>query len=404
MIRFFAYLVCYLLYPFSFLIPRTKEKMAFGSFRGAFNDNSKYLFIYAAESGLKDHICWLSINKTTVSQIRSLGLPAFSIFSPQGIWWALRSQYWFVNSYTSDILFCLSGGATVINLWHGVGLKRCEFNIKSGALAKRYVEHNWKEVYYHPESFRRPDYLLSSTPFQSTMFASAFRIPQSRCWEYGYPRNSILTKPTEEIQQFVKRYEPASTYELIQKCKQYSKVYIYMPTWRDSQLDVFAQHFDLSTLNAILDQQNALLLLKPHANTRVNNTEVYTNILFVDGKTDVYGILPFTDVLITDYSSILYDYILMPGKQVILYLYDYEEYVRDRDFYYPFAENVVGKMVDSFEDLVQTIRNKDYLIDENERQRLVDKFWGDTIKLDSCKVIFEKIGAGETKGIERIRR
>lgn len=57
----------------------------------------------------------------------------------------------------------------------------------------------------------------------------------------------------------------------------------------------------------------------------------------------------FTDVLITDYSSILYDYLLMQEKETVLFLFDYEEYVRDRDFYYPFEENVVGRKVSSFE-------------------------------------------------------
>ena len=44
-----AYVICYLIYPFSFLIPRSKKCLAFGSYRGSFSDNSKYLFLYAEE-------------------------------------------------------------------------------------------------------------------------------------------------------------------------------------------------------------------------------------------------------------------------------------------------------------------------------------------------------------------
>jgi CDP-glycerol glycerophosphotransferase (TagB/SpsB family) len=111
----------------------------------------------------------------------------------------------------------------------------------------------------------------------------------------------------------------------------------------------------------------------------------------IERTVDIYGVLPFTDVLITDYSSILYDYILMPDKQVILYLYDYNEYVKERDFYYPFDENVVGKKVDSLETLVEVINKQDYVMEEQERQRILDRFWGDTMKLDSSKAILERV-------------
>ena len=384
-----AYIICYLIYPFSFLIPRSKKRLAFGSYRGSFSDNSKYLFIYAAEHCKDLDVCWLSVNRQTVKHVRSLGMPAYWVLSPIGAWKALRAKYWFINSYTSDIMYCLSGNAVVINLWHGVGLKKCEFNIKSGALADRFVKKTFKERFYHPESFRRPNYLLSSTEFQSVMFASAFRIPTERCLELGYPRNQILPWPKERVKAFVEKYEPKETSELIQRMEQFDKVFIYMPTWRDSQLNIFTQQFDLEALNKVLADQNALMLLKPHPNTQTNDITSYSNIKLVNRTTDVYGVLPFTDVLITDYSSILYDYLLMPAKESILFLYDYNEYVRDRDFYYPFVENVVGKQVVSFEELLDCIRNNDYHSLDADKKKVVDKFWGETVKLNACEEILK---------------
>ena len=386
-----AYIICYLIYPFSFLMPRSKKQVAFGSYRGGFNDNSKYLFIYAAEHRKDLDVCWLSVNRQTVKHVCSLGLQAYWVLSPVGVWKALRAKYWFVNSYSSDIMYCLSGGATIVNLWHGVGLKRCEFNIKDGVLANRYVKQTFKERFYHPESFKRPDYLLSSTEFQSKMFASAFRISLEKCLNLGYPRNEILKKDQVDVLTFVEKYEPSETRQLINKCTQFDRVYIYMPTWRDSQKNVFAQQMDLHKLSEVLKKQNALLLLKPHPNTIVDSIYQADNIVLVERTVDIYGVLPFTDVLITDYSSILYDYLLIPKKQVILYLYDYQEYVHERDFYYPFDENVVGKKVDNFVDLVNVIDTQDYHMDEQDRQRILDRFWGNTIKMDSSKEILSKV-------------
>lgn len=386
-----AYIICYLIYPFSFLVPRSKKQLAFGSYRESFTDNSKYLFIYIAEHYPELQICWLSVNRRTVQKVRSIGLPAYWVLSPLGAWKALRAKYWFVNSYSSDIMYCLSGGATIVNLWHGVGLKRCDFNIKDGALAERFVKQTFKERFYHPESFKRPDYLISSTEFQSAMFASAFRIPLEKCMNLGYSRNAILQKSKEEVLAFVRKYEPQETLQLIDSCLKCDTVYIYMPTWRDSQKDVFAQQMDLRKLSEVLKKQNALLLLKPHPNTIVDNIYQADNIVLIERTVDVYGVLPFTDVLITDYSSVLYDYILMPEKQVILYLYDYEEYVKERDFYYPFDENVVGKQVKSVEDLIEVIDKKDYRMTEGERKRILERFWGNTIRIDSSKEILSKV-------------
>ena len=93
---------------------------------------------------------------------------------------------------------------------------------------------------------------------------------------------------------------------------------------------------------------------------------------------DVYAILPFVDVLVTDYSSVLYDFVLMQGKGVILYLYDYNEYVDERNFESPFDSNVVGARAMNFDELLDVIASSDYWVGEDERLRLKNKYWGES--------------------------
>lgn len=387
--KFLAYMLSYAVYPFSFLFIRNKTKLAFGSFKNAFNDNAKYLFIYFCEHRKEFDVAWLSMNKKTVAAVNSMGLKAYYTFSPKGVWHALTSYYWFFNAYTSDIMYAFSGGATCVNLWHGVGLKRIEFNVKTGTLADRYQKRKLKEVFYHPEVFRKPDWVLTSTPFQTKMFATAFRIPEERCLEFGYPRNEILIAVDSQRRGFIAKYETNSTRNLMACITQkgYNKIFIYMPTWRDSQRDIFVQSFDLKKMNTILQEQNSLLLLKPHTNVFIDKDAFanYSNVMLIDAKTDMYPILPYCDVLITDYSSVLYDFVLMEDKDVILYLYDYDEYVEDREFFYPFDENVVGKKVWSFGELCHCIETGDYHIDERLRQTIVEKFWGKTMDVSPCQ-------------------
>lgn len=336
---------------------------------------------------------WISMSRKTVRDIRASGLRAYYTLSPKGAWHALTSKYWFYNSYSSDIMYAFSGGAVCINLWHGVGLKRIEFNIQSGSLVNRYKYKKFSERFYHPEVFKRPSWLLSSTPFQTEMLASAFRVDYAHCLELGYPRNEILTCPEILRQKYITSFENEQTQNIITQIKagHYHKVYVYMPTWRDSQREIFVQSFDLATINGILQKQNSLLLLKPHANVIIDNAiaNQFANILLVNGKSDIYPILPYTDVLITDYSSILYDYVLMDKKDVILYLYDYREYLQERDLFHPFDENVVGKKVSDFDQLCNCIEQLDFDIDVDKKNEIVEKFWGSTTTLNASKEIFD---------------
>lgn len=378
--KFFIFLFGYIVYAFSFLVPRSKQKWAFGSFRNAFNDNAKYLFIHLSENMPNKQLVWISADKKTVQHIRSLELKAEFIGSLKGLWFALRAKYWFFNAYTSDILFFASGGATCINLWHGVGLnKKIEFNITEGELAKRYMQKTLKERFYHPESFHRPHYILSSTPFQSAIFAEAFRVQTSQLLNIGYPRNTILLANEEDRQWFIQKYENHRVIKFLETVLQFDKVFIYMPTWRDSQRNLFSESMDLNILNSIMKEKNSLLLLKPHANTIVDaeKYKAFENILFADKNMDIYPILPYTDVLITDYSSILYDYMLMPRKELILYVYDYNEYITQRDFYQDYFKFIPGKICYSFTELQQCLQMGNHGINEERRNEVITKFWGE---------------------------
>lgn len=381
MIKFLGYLICYCIYPFSFLFPRSRKKWAFGSFRGAFNDNAKYYFIYASTHLKEKNCAWLSINRKTVKLIRSKGMKAYHVLSPQGIWFALTSKYWFYNAYSSDILFCLSGNTIRVNLWHGLSMKLIEFKIKEGPLADRFVKRTLKERFYHPETFQRPDYVLSSTGFFTTDFSDSFRIPVSRCLEFGYPRNEILLCSDEERMRFVEQYEPIETKELIVKLKnaKYEHVFLYLPTWRDAQRDLFVNHFDLKRMDALMRERGSLLLLKPHANTVADDSIVdgLTNILLFRSTFDIYPVLPYTDVLITDYSSITFDYMLMANKGEFLYIYDYQEYKKERGFAYSFDTLPVGKKVGDFDSLVDALNAKDLYVSEEVRKQFVKEVWGE---------------------------
>jgi CDP-glycerol glycerophosphotransferase (TagB/SpsB family) len=82
------------------------------------------------------------------------------------------------------------------------------------------------------------------------------------------------------------------------------------------------------------------------------------------------------DVLITDYSSVTFDFSLMKGKNLILYPYDYEEYKKGRDFDYPYDDLIVGTKVYDFDSLLAAmVSGQNYMPEEN-RLRFVEECWG----------------------------
>lgn len=389
--KFLAYLVCYCIYPFSFLFPRNKRKWAFGSFRGGFDGNAKFLMAYVSEQMPEIESVWLSTNRQIIIEVRKIGLKAYSVFSPKGVWFALTSKFWFFNAYSSDIMFCLSGNATLVNLWHGLPMRRIEFDIDKGPLAKRYQKQTLKERFFHPEVFKRPDYLISSSRMYSEMFSHAFRIGIDRCLEMGSPRNDILTWPESRRQDFVNRYEPESTKRLIDelKSKGYHKVFIYLPTWRDTNADFLSQGFDFERFDEELCKDHSLLVFKCHANTKLDAIldRKLTNVRFLSSTTDVYPIMPYTDVLITDYSSVLYDFLLMENKSIFLYLFDYDDFAKERSFIWPFDEMTLGQSAYDFETLLRLAHNSDATLDGGRRQYLLQKCWGDCRGNASEKIV-----------------
>lgn len=367
----------YLLYFLSFVIPRVKRKWVFGSYIvDQFNDNPKYVFLHVSLSHPDIRAIWITKDDRIYQELLDKGLQVYKQESWKGIYHCLTAKVYFYNAFPEDINFFTSGGAILVNLWHGIGLKKIEFNIDRGVLADCYKHRKWKYRLCNPWRFKRPTFLLSSTDFQSLPFASAFRIPLKRCLNLGYPRNDLLCLPEAARLKFIEQYEPRETMKLLDQLQSYSKVLIYMPTWRESERFLQDMEVDFHLVDEILRSRNALLILKLHVNSVNVNTEDLSNVIILPHGVDVYTILPYTDTLITDYSSVLYDYLLLPGREVILFLFDLDTYLLGCDFNYPFLQNVAGKVITTVPELYEALRTKGALGSINDVEEIRSRFWG----------------------------
>lgn len=377
--RFVEVALGYPLYLFSFLMRRNRLKWAIGGKVG-FADNSKYFYLYLEAHSVQEvEYCWIAATGKEASALRRRGIKSYARWSRKGIGYCLTAGKYIFTSHLTDVNYWTSGGAQAVNLWHGVGIKCIEFRTQSGPEKKIYDEENRIARLFLPHLFRRPDLFLSTSGLMTQHFAGCFRIPEQRCVQLGYPRCDVFHWTPEKLEAFVEKYEGEESLALLKKMKTFSTVYIYMPTFRDSQTDFFmASGIDLKKLEAVLEEKQALFLVKLHPATRMSPECItgLAHILFLNKRMDIYPLLPFTDVLITDYSSIYYDYLLMKEKAVVLFPFDYQEYITNcRDLAFDFDTYTPGPRVYSFEELVKLIR-EGVSCDFEKRAWVTEAFWG----------------------------
>lgn len=356
----------------SYLTPRNKNKWLVGNARG-FNNNTKYFFIHAKEVLQMKNCYWICKNKKCRSEVRQLGYKAYHPWSLTGLYHLLTAKVYIYDSHISALNFWTSGRVKKVNLWHGVGIKNIEYKVQ----VKSDEQENWLNYLRRPVNYVRPDLFLSTSSMMTKHFAECFRIPETHCIESEYPRCAIFKKTQEELLSFISTYENKEARELAERLNKASRTYIYMPTWREGKDDFLKKAgFDLQALENALKEKNELFLFKLHPFTRIKvNTSEYKHILFMDNKMDIYPLLPFTDVLITDYSSIYYDYLLMPDKEILLFPFDYKEFIAsEHDLAFDFDEYTPGARVYTFSDMLEAIRSGKHFIND-KKQWIMDVFW-----------------------------
>jgi CDP-glycerol glycerophosphotransferase (TagB/SpsB family) len=368
-----------LVFPLAFLVPRTPGLWVFGAPQDGFSGNPKYLFLWMSEHRPDVRVVWLTGSVATRELLRERGYRCELRWSPAGMAAAARARYHVVANDGSDTCLAFTGGARVLNLWHGVGVKNILRGARVGQNADLYRRLWRPDVYLRSmHRFRRPALVLSTSPTMSEHFARCFDVPVDRCPQLGYPRLDPLVD-----EQFRTLCLSFGDYEALRKQCAGRTVYLYAPTLRDDDEDFFGEAVpDLTALSEALRATDGVLLLKLHPFTSAAVGEQVTaidNIMVWPADLDLYPVLDEVDCLITDYSSLLYDYIAVADSGVVIYAYDYERYVaKDRDLAFPFEDNIVGRRADSFEQLCQVLRSGDALA-ELPGQRLAElrtRFWG----------------------------
>jgi len=398
-LKYWGQLLLLPIYWLSFLMPRDRRIWLFGStFGRRFADNPKYFYLYLSqhrkELGVRP--VWLSHSREIVESIRMADggrgiYEAYYYHSLKGIWYALRGKLYLFDNYSKDINFWQSGGAVKVNLWHGVGNKRINYDNAFDSV--RHPKNIWERFKYFPRrlSDEKPGhYVLATSPVMCRIFAGAFRVPEAHVIEAGYPRNDYILGGM--IQNVYSGEEERVLAALLCWKEDGKRIVFYMPTFRDTEAK-FAEIMDLRAFNGFLEESGLLFLVKLHPKSRLKSTFAqfkYSNILVLDAAADPYIFLKHTDVLVTDYSSVYSDFMLL-DRPVVAFQYDYEDYcTKTRDGYFDFREYMPELHAENMEELMGGIR-KALKEDTAKEQRAAsrEKMFSDR-KADGCRKLYEK--------------
>jgi CDP-glycerol glycerophosphotransferase (TagB/SpsB family) len=337
-------------YWVSGLLPRDRASWVFGSRDGfAFADNAKWFFL-ACERDARLNATWLTRSRALARELRARGHRAFHLFSARGIWASIRAGVYVFDSSVGALNVWLSRGARRVNLWHGVPLKRIEADVPRASRHFRYFDR-WSargvmQRVFRPAQSVRAHRLVATSASIGNLLASAFRLPASAVLVTGYPRNDPLYDP-----ELVPSHDRAAMGDAIGNGR-HARIVGYFPTFRERATPAAPSEWNWEALQADLAARNALLVVKLHPadSARWKRVEA-SNIRWLPADLDPYPLLGRLDVLVTDYSSIYVDYLLLE-RPVVFFAYDVDEYVRsDRAFYFDYDAMTPGPKARTFEEL-----------------------------------------------------
>lgn len=260
-----------------------------------------------------------------------------------------ESKEWFRALATSEYIVANSAlpwyfkkvlGQTYLQTWHGTPLKRLVRDLPEGELTKSYLDLMDREA-------KAWDYLISPNPFCSEVLPKAFAY-SGKVLETGYPRNDRLTTHSAEDRLAIRSKLGVTDSKTI--------LALYAPTWRDYQRTVTGSWEMVSYLEPeMVFPEGVQVMFRGHTNTnRSASGKVAGNALDVTGYPDITELYIAADVLITDYSSVMFDYTIT-GKPVLFLAPDIERYRAERGFYFDFENEAPGPILKSAGEVVETL-------------------------------------------------
>ncbi|WP_436868457.1 bifunctional glycosyltransferase/CDP-glycerol:glycerophosphate glycerophosphotransferase [Mammaliicoccus sciuri] len=341
--------------------------IVFESFGGKnYSDSPKYIYEYMQKNYPKLNYIWV-FNKPdknviigNAEKVKKGSKEYYDAYSKAKFWVSNARLPLYLNKKENQIY---------IQTWHGTPLKRLANDMKVVRMPGT-TTANYKKNFYAETS--RWDYLVSPNRYSTNIFKTAFWMDEERTWEIGYPRNDVLVNRSDD-QEYINQIKKDLN------LPEGKKVIMYAPTWRDDEFVKKGQYlFDLKINLENLQKElgeNHVILLRMHyliANALdLNGYEDFA--IDVSNYSDISELYLISDALITDYSSVMFDFGILKRPQYF-FAYDIEKYDKGlRGFYMDYMNDLPGEIITDEFKLAEELKN----IDEHKEKYKdkIEKFY-----------------------------
>lgn len=350
-----------LLFFLSFIVPKKNGTYLLGSGDGtSFKGNPKYLYLYMLQNRKDLSPLWITGNSAVYDELNLKKMPVVYRDSVKGFISILRSRYLVIEIMTKDIMyagFTATGRFRFIQTFHGMPLKKIANDANeemkgigrvrfSGSRTAELILSRFKALLKVKLLYKKYDLITASCGECNDIFRKAFC--NNNVETLGFTRNDIFFRKDLREQDFKKKLSLTG----------YKQIISYVPTFRD--IDTGKKPFTdegLKKINMYLKKNGYVLLVKKHPyDTTLQVSKNFTNIRDVSREAgDIMQLLAVTDILITDYSSVFFDFILT-GRPVVFYSYDYPEYMKTcRSMYFDYSGTLPGPFAATEDELLKLL-------------------------------------------------
>jgi len=364
MIFYFMMNIVWLL---SYIIPKKKNIWIFGSWFGQkFADNSKYLFLYIKKYHPEIRSIWLSDNINVINELRKKGYEAYKTYSFKGFIYSMKTGCVILSTGVADVNRFAIARAKKIQLWHGTPLKKIGFDNIHLLNKMGKVKSCLRSFFpFLNESY---DLIISASDETKKKLISAFQVDKNKVMITGYPRNDVLFSPNWL------NNEGCDYIERIKEKVDFKYIFAYIPTCRGIgyvDVDLFSRYnFNINLLQKAMESLNGIFIIKPHHynSLRKGLEKVHSSerVFIVSDQEipDIYPLLKYVDVLVTDYSSVYFDFLLL-NRPIIFAPFDINEFKKTTDdLYYDYDEVTPGPKAKSWDEVIEYISHS--VINRNE--------------------------------------
>ncbi|MDR7189485.1 CDP-glycerol glycerophosphotransferase [Microbacterium sp. BE35] len=358
------------------LVPRSRDEWVIGCAVGI-GDGALALWEVAAADGRSP--VWLVGSAKEAADAAACGIRTVPKHSLRGLWRTARARVVVVTHGFGDVNRYAVSGAFVVQLWHGIPLKRIGVDspetlrvpgVVAATPAAGAVRGLLRSMYRG--AARRIRVIPAASHLVRGRLESAFALPDASVPVTGEPRVDVLSRGSAEDRRVQAR---AAIGRAVPRGGLSTRFVLYAPTWRDGAVDpAVPTTQEWSQIVDVLRHHDATLLVRSHPLGAGDYTPPFptdrVHLLGSDLVADVTPLLPGLDALVTDYSSLAFDASLVPLPTLFL-APDVEEYARRRGFYGTYAD-VAG--ADWAIDWTQAATQLDAVLgDDAERARRVDR-------------------------------